>query len=73
MLDGFVRGNVKIHFLTSKLEKLFVKKKFAKYFDIGVLSVHSANEISSEMSVLFKKGAKVHVETCDYMVILKPE
>lgn len=50
-----------------------MKKKFRNLFDIGVLSVHSANNISQEMAVLFKDQAKVHCETGDYLVVLKPE
>ena len=35
--------NVKIMFLSGSLEKLYIKKKFNGLFDIGVLSIHSAN------------------------------
>lgn len=73
LLDGFKQAKVKIHFLSGNLEKLTLKKKFIKLFDIGVLSVHSANNIKEEMSLLFKNNAKIHVESCDYMVIFKPE
>jgi hypothetical protein len=38
-----------------------------------VLSVNSANNIAPEFSVLFKDQAKIHCETGDMMVILKPE
>lgn len=64
---------MKIHFLSGNLEKLFEKKKYAKLFDLGVLSVNSANTISKDFSKLFKDGARVHCETADYMVILKKE
>jgi hypothetical protein len=64
---------MRINLLSGNLEKLYLKKKFHGKFDIGVLSIHSANYMSKEMSVLFKEGAKVHVESADYMVLLKPE
>jgi hypothetical protein len=59
--------------LSGKLEKLYDKKKYKNLFDIGVLSVNSANEISQGLSILFKDQAKVHCETADNMVILKAE
>lgn len=64
---------MKIHLLSGNLEKLYTKKKFKNLFDIGVLSVNSANQITREFSCLFKDQAKVHCETADYMVILKKE
>jgi hypothetical protein len=73
LLDGFAQANVKIHFLSGKLEKLVEKKKYKNLFDIGVFSVQSANSISKDISVLFKNQARVHCETADYMVILKKE
>jgi len=39
LLDGFVQSNIKIHFLSGKLEKLTEKKKYKNLFDLGVLSV----------------------------------
>lgn len=73
LLDGFSQANVKIHLLSGKLEKLYDKKKYRHLFDIGVLSVNSANSIAQDLSVLFKDQAKVHCETADDMVILKPD
>ncbi|MFS8160491.1 MAG: DUF4471 domain-containing protein [Candidatus Roizmanbacteria bacterium] len=73
LLDGFSHANIKFHLLSGKLDKLYEKKKFKNLFDIGVLSCHSANVISKELSVLFKDKSKVHVESSDYMVIFKPE
>lgn len=35
--------------------------------------MHSDNYISQDFNILFKDKAKVHTETCDYIVILKPE
>lgn len=40
---------------------------------MGVLSHQSASWISKDMTKLFKDQAKVHVETADYMIILKEE
>lgn len=54
LLDGFVHANIKIHLLSGKLEKLYDKKKYKHMFDIGVLSVNSANGISQNLSILFK-------------------
>ena len=42
-------------------------------FDIGVLSVHSADKISPETTKLFKDKAKVHCESADYLIVMKPE
>jgi len=73
LLNGFIQANIKIHLLSGKLEKLVEKKKYRHLFDIGILSVQSANSISKDISVLFKNQARVHCETADYMVILKKE
>ena len=40
---------------------------------IGVLSMSSCSEISKELTSVFKDQAKVHVETADYVIILKEE
>ena len=45
---------MKIHLLSGNLDKLYIKKKFARLFDAGILSVNSANMISRELSALFK-------------------
>lgn len=73
LLAGFKQANVKIHLLTDDLEKIFNKQKYADLFDIAVLSIHSANRISEEMNTILKNKAKVHVETCDNLCVLKKE
>lgn len=73
LLDGFVQSNVKFHLISGNLEKMYDKKKYRHFFDIGVLSVNSANQITKDLSVLFKDKARVHCETADYMVILKQD
>jgi len=42
-------------------------------FDIGVLSIHSANKIDNDLMGLFKDGAKVHIESADNIVIMNKE
>jgi histidinol phosphatase-like PHP family hydrolase len=64
---------VKFHLLSGSLEKLYLKKKYSNLFDIGVLSIHSANNIKTDLNILFKHGAAVHVESADYMIIFKPD
>jgi hypothetical protein len=59
--------------LSDDIEKLYPKSKFADFFDIGVLSITSANKIDPEFNILFKKGAKIHVETCDNVCVLRKE
>jgi len=54
LLEGFTQANVKLHFISGNLEKLYEKKKYRNLFDLGVLSVGSANQISKDLSVLFK-------------------
>ena len=49
------------------------KKKFKGLFDIGVMSVHSADKISPEMTKMFKNGARVHCESADYFIIMTPD
>ncbi|CDW85452.1 arf-like ras superfamily gtpase [Stylonychia lemnae] len=73
LLEGFSQAKVKIHFLSGSIDKLYLKKKYKNLFDIGVLSIHSANNIKEDMSILFKDQAKVHVETADYLAVFKPE
>ena len=68
--------NVQIHLLSDDLDKTFNKQKYKDLFDIGVLSTHSANQIGKEgngLNNIFKKGAKVHVETCDTLCILNKD
>jgi len=73
LLAGFKQANVKIHLLTDELEKIYTKQKYADLFDIAVLSIHSANKISDEMNAILKNKAKIHVETCDNLCVLKKE
>lgn len=42
-------------------------------FDLGCLSVNSANYISEEFSTLFKDKAKVYCETADFLIALKKD
>jgi len=73
-LRGFVDTKVKIHLLAEPdLRKLATKRKYQALFDIGVLSVHSADRISPELTKLFKDKARVHCEAADFLIIMKPE
>jgi len=42
-------------------------------FDLGVFSVHSADKISPEVTRLFKDKAKVHCESGDFLIMMRPE
>lgn len=64
---------MRVHFLSGNIEKLYQKKKYQGLFDIGVLSLGSANQITRDLSVIFKDQALVHCETADYMVLLKED
>lgn len=55
------------------LKSLKTKSKFKGLFDLGVLSVNSANYIGEEFATLFKDKAKVYCETADYLIALKAE
>lgn len=70
VLKGFKLANIHIHLLSDDVEKLYTKSKFHDLFDIGVLSIFSANKIDENMNTIFKKGALVHVESADMMVPL---
>ena len=59
--------------LTDDLDKIFNKQKYNSLFDIAVLSIHSANKITESMNVVMKDKAKVHIETCDNLCVLKKE
>ena len=73
LLKGFKQCNVKFHLLTDSIDKLYTKSKYKDLFDIGVLSIHSANKIDPELMTLFKDGAKIHIESADNIVIIKKE
>lgn len=73
LLKGFKLANVKIHFLSDELEKLYPKSKYHDLFDIGYFSILSARCIKEDINVLFKKGAQCHIETGDNLVPLKKE
>ena len=55
------------------LTTLSTKRKYQGLFDVGVLSVHSADKISPELTRLFKDKAKVHCESADFLIVMKPE
>ena len=50
---------------------MYTKAKYNDLFDIGILSIHSG--ISEDMNVLFKKKAKIHVETVDNLCSINKE
>ena len=59
--------------LTDDLTTLYKKSKYDSLFDIGVLSLQSANYIDGKLPKLFKNGAKVHIESADNLVIMKKD
>lgn len=74
LLEGFKFLNVKIHLLSDDLNKIYKKEKYQNYFDIGVLSMSSGDRMKDEENKnIWKNGAKVHIETCDQLVIFKKE
>ena len=73
LLKGFINANIKIHLMSGDLKDIFHKKKFNNLFDVGVLSIHSSNKIAEPMNAIFKNGAKIHIETADYLCILKAD
>ena len=74
MLKGFKDTKVKIHLLgTQDLRTLNSRRKFQGLFDIGVMSLHSADKISPDLTKMFKDKARVHCESADYLIVMKPE
>ena len=73
LLPGFIQANIRIHLLTDDLTTLYKKSKYDSLFDIGVLSLQSANYIDGKLPKLFKNGAKVHIESADNLVIMKKD
>ena len=74
LLKGFRDTKVKIHLLgTQDMRTLNSRRKFQGLFDIGVMSVHSANMISPELTKMFKDKARVHCESADFLIVMKPE
>ena len=74
VLKGFEMSKVKFHLLSDDVEKIFGKQKYAELFDVGVLSVHSANVIDNEdVNKIFKKGANIHIESSDQIVMMTKE
>ena len=73
LLKGFKHANIKIHLMSGKIQDLIIKKKYTSFFDAAILSIHSANMIDEPINTIFKNGAKIHVETADFLCILKPE
>ena len=59
--------------MSGELNDIFVKQKYNDLFDGAIFSLHSSNKITEEMNPIFKKGAKVHIETADYLAIMKKE
>ena len=73
LLKGFKHANIKIHLMSGKIQDLIIKKKYNSFFDAGILSIHSANMIEEPVNTIFKNGAKIHIETADFLCILKKE
>ena len=74
LLRGFSDCKVKIHLLADQdIKQLSTKRKYKGLFDVGVVSVHSADKISPELTTIFKDKAKVHCETADFVIVMKPE
>ena len=74
LLQGFVKPKVKIHLLADKdLTTYSTKRKYQGLFDIGVMSVHSADKIGAELTKMFRDKAKVHCESADFLFIMKPD
>ena len=73
LLKGFKHANIKIHLMSGKIEDLVIKKKYTSFFDAAILSIHSGNMINEPINTIFKNGAKVHVETADFLCILKAD
>jgi len=55
------------------LNSYATKRKYQGLFDVGVMSVHSADKIGAELTKMFKDKARVHCETADFLIIMKPE
>lgn len=74
LLRGLRDTKVKFHFLAEPdIKTLATKRKFQGLFDIGVMSVHSADKITPELTSLFKDNARVHCESADFLIVMKPE
>ena len=73
LLKGFKHANIKIHLISGDIKDLYIKKKYNSFFDAGILSIHSSNKIEEPINTIFKNGAKIHVETADFLCILKAE
>ena len=73
-MRGLKETRVKFHFLGEPdIKNLAGKRKYQGLFDIGVFSVHSADRISPELTTMFKDNATVHVETGDYLIVMKDD
>ncbi len=55
------------------IKTLKLKQKYRGLFDGGVLSIQSASAIGEDLALLFKDKARVHCETADFLIALKPE
>ena len=75
LLKGLKNLNVHFHLLGNEedLKKLKTKKKFRSLFDVGCLSMQSANHISKEMGALFKDRSMVHVESADFLTVMSTD
>ena len=74
LLRGFREAKVKIHLLGEKdLRAYATKRKYQGLFDVGVLSVYSADKISAELTSLFRDRARVFCESADFLICMKPE
>merc|ERR1712227_880369 len=74
LLEGFKFLKIKIHLLSDSLDKIYTKQKYQEYFDAGILGLGAADRMTDEgHNNIWKKGAKVHIESADNLVIMKKE
>lgn len=73
LLDGFKDLNVKVHFLSDNLEKIYGKQRYQGLFDVVVASVNAGDFLEEKVKPIFKPGSKLFVETVDTLCILRKE
>lgn len=73
LLEGFKQLNLKLHFLSDDLSKIYGKQKYQGLFDIAVASINAGDFLEDSVLPLFKPGSKLFVETVDTLCILRKE
>ena len=67
LIQGFRELNVKLHFLSGSIDKLFRKKKFNNFFDIILYGFHASSKFDLTQKNVLKPNTRILFELNSHM------